>query len=97
MDRYRKNKTSLKEQLVKCRGYCKTNCLDIAEELKYSYHSSDKNLKLNRLFERKIGAILASMNWLARHSLNEAIEFVRELEQTGIHLEIIEGENGNQD
>lgn len=94
---YCKDKTSLKEQLAKCRDYCKTNGLEVIEELNYSYHGSDKNLKLDKLLERKIGAVVASMNWLTSYSLREAVEFVRELERAGIHLEIIVGEEGNED
>lgn len=93
---YCRDKTSLKEQLAKCRDYCKTNGLEIIEELTYSYHRSDKNLELDNLLQRKVGAIVASMNWLTSYSLDEAVEFVRELEQAGIHLEIIAGEDENQ-
>lgn len=94
---YGRDQTSLEEQLAKCRDYCKTNGLEITKDLNYSYQSSDKNLKLDKLLETKIGAIVASMNWLTGHSLDEAIEFVRELEQAGIHLEIIAGDNENQE
>lgn len=94
---YCKDKTGLKEQLAKCRDFCKTNGLEIVKELNYSYQSSDKNLKLDKLLEKEIGAIVASMNWLTSYSLREAVEFVRELEEAGIHLEIIATENENQE
>lgn len=93
---YGRDKTSLKEQLTKCQDYCDTNKLEVIEKLMYSYQSSDRKLKLDKLHERKIGAIVATMNWLTSHSLNEAVVFVRELEQAGIHLEII-GKQVNQD
>lgn len=92
-----KDKTSLKEQLARCRDYSKTNGLEVIEELSYSYQNSHKKLQLENLLKREVGAIVASMNWLTGYSQIDAAKFVYELERAGIHLEIIAGEDGNPD
>ncbi len=82
-------KTSLKEQLAECRAYCQKNGIIVVRELHYSYQSSDKKLKIDNLQQEQIGVIVANMPWLTSRSHREAVEFVRQLERAGIHLEII--------
>lgn len=90
-------KMSLKEQLTKCQNYCETNGLEVIEKLTYFYQSSDKELQIDKLLERKVGAIVASTKWLTSNSHREGVKFVCELEQAGIHLEIIAIEDESQD
>jgi hypothetical protein len=92
-----KDKTGLQEQFAKCRDYCQRNRVEVVKELEYCYNRSNKSLRVDALTQGDIRVIVATMNWLTSHSHREAVEFVRELDCAGIHLEVIVGEGVDQD